>query len=533
MHKFASYITALRGWKRYGFLFCCGGVTAFALAPFYLFPICFLTFPFLVLFLDSCFKQATLKARIISAAITCWVFGFGYFVFALWWLSNALLVDSTDFAWAIPFAIFGLPAYLAIYWAIAGCLAGLLWKTGASRLFTLAWVIGLGEYLRGTLLTGFPWASIGYTLMPTPLLMQSDAFVGLYAMNALAVLLYAIPVVFFTSERKIPVLLFGVALFCAHVGFGMYRLHNVENIDAYKNSKNWVRLVQPSIKQNEKLDNDVRFAMFQAHINLSEKPADNTAHEADIIVWPETSVPYILDYVPEAKMRIAKMLKPMQWAIVGAVRADGSIEDSNKNYFNTIDVVDGAGNILAQSDKLHLVPFGEYLPYQNLFDLIGLKAIADMTGGYSAAQQRNTVTLPNGFIYLPMICYEVIFPNGMDYKGAPPQAILNVTNDAWFGATPGPYQHLHQARLRAVELGVPLIRAANNGISAVVDPYGRIIASLELNAIGILDAPVPQPIVSIWNTESRNLHALFIYCFILTLSIIRNGSKFRRSIDNS
>lgn len=530
--KACTYIAGLKKAKRLVFAFVLGGVTAFALAPFYLVPLAFVTFPVLVVLLDTIAREKRRKRRLELAFLTCYSFALGYFVLSLWWLSSAMLIDPVSFGWAIPFAIFGLPAYLALYWGFAGVLAMLFWYKGASRFLVLAFAIGIGEYLRARLLTGFPWGSIGYTIMPTPLLMQSDAVIGLYAMNTLAVLVYSAPAACFDKRGRIFVLTVAVMLLVAHAGFGMFRLYNAPPIETYENSDKWVRLIQPSIKQDEKLDNEVRYKMFEAHLLLSQLPVTDGAREPNYIVWPETSVPYILDYVPEAKMRIASILKPEQWAIVGAVRSDGAPTEENKHYFNTIEVIDGNGHILDSSDKVHLVPFGEYLPFQNFFDRLGLHALAVITGGYSAAPARKTVTLPDGFVYLPMICYEVIFPDGMDYEGSAPQAILNVTNDAWFKTTPGPYQHFDQARLRAVELGIPLVRAANNGISAVVDPYGRIIASRGLNAVGALDVPIPPTIVPIWNRDSNFTHAFIIFFVILTFSITLDRSKHIRSIDN-
>lgn len=532
MTGIAAYLQQLNGWKRQSVALICGAATSFALTPFYLTPISFLTFPILVILLDGIAKTSLRKKRLQLAALTCWSFGFGYFVCGLWWLSHAMLVDPIAFAWAIPFAVFGLPAYLALYWAFAGIIAMLLWRAGPSRFFALAFALGVGEYLRGTLLTGFPWGAIGYTAMPFPLLMQSAAVVGLYGMNALAVLIYCVPVVFLTGERKAFALAMAIMLLCAQVGFGLYRMSNIPQIADYNQVQRWVRLVQPSIEQSEKLDSQVRMAMFDAHLKLSEAPNRAGSAEPEMVIWPETSVPYILDYVPAAKMRIASTLKPQQFAIVGAVRSDGGPEDEEKHYFNTIEVIDGNGQILDASDKVHLVPFGEYLPYQSLFDKIGLRGIADTVGGYTAGEGRKTVTLPNGFVYLPLICYEVIFPYGLDYQGPAPDAILNVTNDAWFGVTPGPFQHFDQARLRAVELGIPLIRAANNGISAVVDPYGRIVASLGQNKVGFLDVPIPPAIVPIWYKGPNFFHAFVIIAVILIFSIILGRSNPRRSIDN-
>ncbi|AGF74043.1 apolipoprotein N-acyltransferase [Bartonella australis AUST/NH1] len=514
--KFTFLLSSLTGWKRQAVAFLCGALTSFTLPPFYLTPINFLTFPVFVVLLDSVNTTQNTKKRLLISALTCGNFGIGYFVCSLWWLTNALLIDPSTFAWALPFAILGPPIYLALYWFFSGFIAGFLWTKGITRFFVLAFALGLAEWLRATLFTGFPWNALGYTAMPIPVLMQSDAIVGLYGMNILAVLTYSLPAVLLTDEKKRLALFLCFFLILIHSGFGFYRLHMAPDIADYQTSSRfWVRIVQPSVQQNVRLNDTAQEAVFATHINLSTTRTVNKNPEPDFIVWPEASVPYILDNNSSVTMRIASVLKSQQWAIIGAVRINRDPSNTQTQYFNTIAVIDAKGDILNTSDKLHLVPFGEYLPYQNLFDKIGLRALADDVGGYSAATERKVVTMPNGFSYLPLICYEAIFPNEITFTNPSPQAIINITNDAWFGVTPGPYQHFQQAQLRAVELGIPLIRAANNGISAVVDPYGRAITTLKQNAVGVLDLPIPAPIIPIWSNEYRIFFTFILFILML------------------
>ncbi|ATP11857.1 apolipoprotein N-acyltransferase [Bartonella henselae] len=514
---------SLTGWKRQGVLFLCGALTSFALPPFYLTPLCFLTFPVFIVLLDKISALQNNRKCLLIYALSCGTFGFGYFIFGFWWLCNALLTDPITFGWAVPFAIFCPPLYLSLYWFFAGFIVGFLWTKGIARFFILAFALGLAEWLRSILFTGFPWNALGYTAMPTPMLMQSDAIFGLYGMNILAVFIYSLPTVLFTDEKKKTALFLCLALILAHCGFGFYRLNTAPKMTDYQKSSYWVRIVQPSIEQNTKLSNTEREAIFAAHMNLSATSIVEQHPEPDFIVWPEASIPYLLYDNSTITMRIASLLKPKQWAIIGAIRASNNPLNEKTQYFNTIAVINATGNILTTSDKLHLVPFGEYLPYQNLLKKIGLHALADTIGGYSTASVRKTVMMPNGFSYLPLICYEAIFPNEMVFKGSPPQAIINVTNDAWFGVTPGPYQHLQQVQLRAVELGIPLIRAANNGISAVIDSYGRIVVALQQNAVGIVDSPIPSPITPIGNNEYR-IFSTFILFILMLLCGLGFGS---------
>ncbi|MBB5073384.1 apolipoprotein N-acyltransferase [Bartonella callosciuri] len=506
-------------------VFLCGAFTSLALPPFYLTPLCFLTFPIFVVLLDSIRTIQNSRKRYLTYALSCGTFGFSYFICGLWWLCNALFTDPVAFGWAVPFAILGPPLYLSLYWFFAGFIVGLLWIKGIARFFVLAFALGLAEWLRALLFTGFPWNALGYTAMPTPMLMQSDAIIGLQGMNILTVLVYSLPAVLLTNEKKKTALSLCLSLILLHSGFGFYRLSTIPNTADQKKSNYWVRIVQPSIQQNIKWSHATQEAIFAAHMRLSATPKAAHNPEPDFIVWPEASIPYLLDDNSITTMRIASLLQPKQWAIIGAIRASNDPLDTQMHYFNTIAVINNKGNILNTSDKLHLVPFGEYLPYRSLLEKIGLHILTNNIGGYSAASVRKIVTMPNGFSYLPLICYEAIFPNEMAFKGPPPQAILNVTNDAWFGVTPGPYQHLQQAQLRAVELGIPLIRAANNGISAVIDSYGRIVVALQQNAVGIIDAPIPLPATSIGSNEYRTFSTFILFILMLLCRISFGSTK--------
>ncbi len=527
LNSFIAFLFSVTRWKRQALIFLCGAFTSFALPPFYLTPLCFLTFPIFIVLLDSIQNIKNNKKKFFTFALSCGIFGFSYFICGLWWLCNAFLTDLDSFGWAIPLAILVPPLYLSLYWFCSGFIVGLLWTKGIARFFALAFALGLAEWLRAFLFTGFPWNSLGYTAMPTPMFMQSDAIVGLYGMNILAVLVYSLPTVLLTDEKKKLALFLCLSLILIHSGFGFYRLHTIENTAEDQKKTYWVRIIQPSIQQNVKLRNNTREAMLEAHMNLSAIPTTDKNPEPDFIVWPEASVPYLLYDKSSISMHIASLLKPKQWAMIGAVRVSNDPPYSQIQYFNTIAVINAQGNILNTSDKLHLVPFGEYLPYQNLLKKIGLRILADNIGGYSAAHVRKTVTMPNGFSYLPLICYEAIFPHEMTFKGAPPQAIINVTNDAWFGVTPGPYQHLQQAQLRAVELGIPLIRAANNGISAVIDSYGRIVVALAQNTVGIIDSQIPSPITPIGSNEYRTFSTFILFILML---LCRIGFGFTKQL---
>ena len=287
------------------------------------------------------------------------------------------------------------------------------------------------------------------------------------------------------------------------------------------------------------MDQEARAATFQTLLDLTALdavPADASAVDGeaqagtaasgplpDIVVWPETSVPYLLTRDAVALASIGETLQSGQVLLTGAVREEPGEEEGSVTgrYYNSVMAVTTAGVIAGAADKVHLVPFGEYLPFADILGAIGLRAIADADRGYSAAPARATITLEGGLTVLPLVCYESIFPHhAVPPHGQRVDAIVNVTNDAWFGRTPGPWQHLHQTRLRAVETGLPLIRVANNGISAIVDPFGRMIARIGHDVRAAADAPLPPPAPVLVQEGQRKINFWLFLGFLSAIAII-------------
>jgi apolipoprotein N-acyltransferase len=292
-----------------------------------------------------------------------------------------------------------------------------------------------------------------------------------------------------------------------------------------------VRLVQPVIDQAAKLDDGQRVAIFEQHLSLTSAAPANGGRRPDYIVWPETSIPFILTENPDALVRIADVLADGQILIAGAVRVENDSASQAPRYYNSVYSIDSQGQIIGAADKVHLVPFGEYLPFEDLWNRIGLKAIAaQMPGGYSAAARHLVLTMPDGLKLLPLVCYEVIFPDETDPMAGQVDAMVNITNDGWFGYTPGPWQHFFQARLRAVETGLPVIRDANSGISAVIDARGEIISGLAFQARGYVDVALPHKIAPLLNSTTRLMNFwLSVVLFVLIASISRMSFVFKRN----
>lgn len=490
MDRVANWVLVSWGWRRRIAAFAAGAASVLAQPPFFLFPVLWLTFPVLVWLIDGAVpgeRHGGLR-RLWPAFAAGWWFGFGYFLAGLWWVGSAFLVEAEEFGWLMPVAVVALPAGLALFWGLGAALARLFWSAGWTRIFALAFALAAAEWLRGHVLTGFPWNAVGYALTAGEALMQSAALFGVEALSALAVLVFAAPALLWPADEQgrrhvwLPSLgLAGVA------GLALFGLLRLAQADGETVPGTTLRIVQPAIDQAAKWRPENRDSVFRSYLDLSR--AGGPILPGTVLVWPESAFPFALTEEPAAIAAIADLLPPATTLVTGAARIDRST--GRRRVFNSIYVIDDAGVIQAAYDKVHLVPFGEYLPFQEALEALGLRQLTKLRGGFAAGRGRRPMPLPAAPSFAPLVCYEIIFPGAVLPQGPRPGFLLNVTNDAWFGRTIGPYQHLHQARVRAVEEGLPLVRAANTGISAVADAYGRLLARSRLGEPAVFDAPLP------------------------------------------
>ncbi|MEO3384833.1 apolipoprotein N-acyltransferase [Mesorhizobium sp. CAU 1741] len=527
MERLAGKVILLWGWRRALAAFLAGAVAALSQPPFDFFAVGFISFPVLVWLLDGAAGRPGERfvQRLLRPFLIGWWFGFGYFVAGLWWVGNALLVEADAFAWALPLAIFGLPALLAVFYGVATALARLAWSDGAGRIAAIALGFGVAEWLRTFVLTGFPWNAIGQAAMPVPLLMQTVTVIGMVGMNALVVLVFAMPAVLAARRGRIFGLSLAALLMMLHAGFGYYRLSTAQT--ASEEPLLHVRLVQPSIVQSSKWDAQMRDSIFSTYLDMSRRPQPAGSPPPDLIVWPETAVPFILSERPDALVALGELVEDGQTLMVGAVRMERGSADRSARYYNSVTAINDGGETYDAIDKIRLVPFGEYLPLSGLLSRLGMSRLVESVADFSAGSQRRPITTAGGVTALPFICYEIIFPGIAGHGGEDADLILNITNDAWFGDTPGPYQHFRQAQIRAVEAGRPLVRSANNGISGVVDAYGRTIDAFGMDAIGVLDIAVPrQRLTSAFDPRLAGMGVLVILGLWTILASIRDRRRF-------
>jgi apolipoprotein N-acyltransferase len=493
--SWAHSIVLAWGWRRAAIAFVAGALSALAMAPVDFWPVMFVTFSILVWLLDG--ASAGRWGGILVAAVTGWWFGFGYFLAGLYWVGYAFLVDAETFGWLLPIAVMGLPAGLALFTALGCALARAVWTPGAVRILALAVALTLVEWLRGHVLTGFPWNTYGYALTGPLVLAQAASLVGIWGLTFLAVALFASPATLAddpidTRRRWLP-LATGLAILLALGIFGGIRLAG--NPTSFVSGVH-LRLMQPNTPQDDKFNYSAKQKVMDHYVTLSDRstgPQSTGVKNVTHLIWPEAAFPFFLTHEADAMGQIADLLPEGVVLITGAVRPADTRRGSDQAY-NSVYVIDHDGSILTVHDKVHLVPFGEYLPLQALLERIGLQQLTKVAGGYLPGDRRRSYDVPRAPRMLPLVCYEVIFPGQAAPRGDRPGWVLNLTNDGWFGISSGPYQHFRQARVRMIEEGLPLVRAANTGISAVVDPLGRVIRSLPLGAEGVLDAGLPQPI---------------------------------------
>lgn len=476
----------LRGWQ-YASL---GAVMALAQAPV---QCAFVLFPCLVFVLWAAPSKCPPWRKAFRNG---WLLGLGYFAVALSWIVEPFLVDMARHGWMAPFGVAFMAGGMALFWG-AGFAIGA--RFGPVPL-AVAWAVA--EALRGLILTGFPWADFAQATMDTPLAWLLP-MVGPRG-AALAVLLGAAGLAVWLRRSPPAMMAAATVAGLALMLFpGPGRGPMVENAPI-------VRLVQPNAPQDQKWDPAHIMTFFDRQISYTQ-----AGNRPDLIVWPEMALPYDLD-------RAGGPLDTIIDAAGGVPVVLGLPRFSGRDYFNTM-IVLGPSGVLAQYDKQHLVPFGEYIPLASVLGRLGVSRLSlDQISGYSAGVGVPQITVPGLGLARPLICYEAIFAEEVRETGGPrPRLLLLITNDAWFGNLSGPYQHLMQARMRALELGLPMVRVANTGVSAMIDARGNVTDSLPLNTQGALDAALPTALPPTIYARYGDWPAGALFLFVAGAIILR------------
>ncbi|NQV57212.1 MAG: apolipoprotein N-acyltransferase [Rhodospirillales bacterium] len=493
---------ALTGWRRRAAAFILGAIAVLALPPVHFVPALVPALVGLSWLIDgskpSTKSHRLLKwrrgARFAAYSVGCW-FGLGFFAFGLYWIAYSFLVDSANFAWMIPFALVSLSGVLSIYIGLTALACFAFTPAGPWRIAGLAFWWTVFEWLRAWLFTGFPWNLMGTVWAQSGEMIQVTSVVGVFGLSLITVAAAASPAVFGLIDvprkyrLRLLIVTWGV-LAAVWIG-GAVRLGGASDgtvEDVY------LRLVQPNIAQKDKWKPDLRAAHLENLLSLSRTAKTETqGAQVSHIIWPETAVPLFLNTNPPA-VRALSMVVPDGGALLtGAVRLVRNASGGVK-IWNSLHIIDGAAEFKGTYDKHHLVPFGEYVPFNKILKLS--KLTAGRTD-FSAGVGSSVLQIPGAPPVSPLICYEAIFPGAVISDAVTrPGWMLNITNDAWFGASSGPYQHFAAVRFRAVEEGMPLVRVANTGLSGVIDSYGRVKVKTRLNQRIAVNSKLPKSIAS-------------------------------------
>ncbi|MCP5432955.1 MAG: apolipoprotein N-acyltransferase [Alphaproteobacteria bacterium] len=484
----AERIRSARGAVRYGLAFVAGALSALALAPFNAVPVLLLTFPVLVLLIDGAGPGG---AGLRRAGFLGWFFGFGYFLALLHWLAYPFLVDADRFAWMMPLGVAVLPAGLALFTAAAFVAARASWTPGPQRVIVFAIALAGSEWLRGHMFTGFPWGLVGYAWTSVLPVAQAASVVGSYGLSFLTALAAASPAALASPPGSAWGVLrrpaaMPVLSFCLVAGIavaGSLALLEARPVTGDLR----LRIVQPNVPQDQKWVPSNQGWIWDRLVTLTAAPPGSEMRRT-LVLWPESAVPFVLARSEPALAQVGRILGPDTILAAGSNRVEG--KGAERHVYNSVHIVNGDGSILATYDKHRLVPFGEYLPFRPLLAAVGLRKLTEGIG-FSEGRALQTLVVPGLPALGPLVCYEAIFPGAVADPVRRPGLLVNLTDDSWFGPYSGPRQHLAIARMRAIEEGLPLARAANTGISALIDSYGRVVQSLGLGEIGVIEADLP------------------------------------------
>jgi apolipoprotein N-acyltransferase len=478
----ARGLAALSGWRAWGLALVLGAIAGLGFAPMNLVP------AFAIGISGLVWLVAGAPSRRAAFALGWW-WGLGHFAVDSYWIAESFLVDAARFGWMIPFVLGGLSAYLALYPALAALVLRLaprpLSIAGIAG-FAAAWAVA--EWLRGHVLTGYPWDLAAYVWGGIPAMMQSAALWGSWGLGLVTVFVLALPALIARFEARAlrqALIVMAVVLGALYAG-GAWRLSGAAMPAADDSTATRVRIVQPNIAQSLKISSDDRPRQIQTLMRLTlETPGFD---KVQAVIWPESAANYLLEREPELRSVLAQAVPKGGVLITGAPRGE-PLSGPLDQIWNSFAALDDKGQILATADKFHLVPLGEYVPMRNIFTFINKITPGSMN--FTPGPGPRTLHLPVLPPVSPLICYEAIFPGAVTDSADRPGVIVNITNDGWFGTSTGPHQHFVSARFRAVEEGIPLLRAANTGISGVVDAYGRTISQSDLVVEAVIDATLP------------------------------------------
>ena len=499
-------------------LFLLGGVSSFSLPPYNFFFINFISYTFLFLFLVE--AKNSNKSKLIFF-LYGWFFGFGYFICSLYWISISLTFDN-NFKFLIPISIICIPAFISIFFGISTLITKffLSQKKIISSVLIFSLVLSIIEYIRGIVLSGFPWNLIAYSFSNQTEFIQINSLVGIYGFNLLCITLFTIPAIWFIkkSKKNIYCIFIVGILVISNLIYGYVSLNNL----SIKSDKNNINIVTISTKVSlERFysSNVDEYSIIQNLVNLSDPK--RYFGKKTIFIWPEGVLPSTnMNNINSYKEIFSKNFDKDHFILLGLNREANL--NGKTEYYNSIAVIDNQSNVIDYYDKRKLVPFGEFLPLENVLSLIGLKSLTNNYQSYTKGKDKKAILNIEdiNLKLLATICYEIIYAgtlnNNLDYD-----LIINISEDGWFGNSIGPYQHYAHSRFRSIEQGKTLIRSANNGISAIINPNGKIKSLIDLEETGSIYTNEIKHKVTLFSKYGNKMYFVLIFIYIFLILSIR------------
>ena len=504
--------------------FLLGALMVLSFSPFNLIFVNFFSFS-LLLFLILTVKEKTQstyrkkKSNRYFFYLGC-SFGFGFFLFGNYWISISLTHDEM-FKGLIPFAVILIPLFLSLFFGLTILVAGTFAEKKISFVLLFSLIFSIFEFLRGNLLTGFPWNLISYTWSSYIEIIQILSLVGVYSLSLFSITFFCIPFLFLQKKiikKNVIFTLFFLVIFIANYSYGISKLNNNEyRFDEKVN----IKIISPNFSIK---DYNIQSEEFQ--IKRLIKISDPHKEEKTLFIWPEGIFyqSYLKD-IKKYQSLFEEKFSENHLIILGINNFTDTNNTNNQKYFNSLVVLNNKLEILFSYDKVNLVPFGEFLPFENFLSKLGLKKITSGYSSFSAGAKRTIINLGNKFnekSILPLICYEIIYSGEIKKKNEFPDLIVNISEDAWFGRSIGPHQHFTKAIYRSIEEGVFVARSANRGISAFINPNGKVLKSLNTGESGNIHLNFPYFYQStLFSNYGNKIFFFIIFLYIFLTLILR------------
>ena len=499
------------------FLFCSipillGIITSFSLPPYNFFFLNFITFPLFFIFFLSNFKKKKWKSFIIG-----WLFGFGYFISNIYWIINSLTFEEI-FKPLIPIALITIPLFLGLFYGLATYIFSFFnLDEDYSSILIFSLILSTIEFIRGSILSGFPWNLIAYSWTKYTDFLQILAFIGTYSFNLLSITLFLVPsVIFFNNSlrSKIILIIFSIVLLGTNFYYGKYVKNNYNKSESI-NLDTIIKIISPKVEIDRFFENEDPYIIINELIKLSKPGSEDT-----IFVFPEG----ILTNIFLEDIHIYKKIFKDNFLNNHKILL-GINSNENSKIYNSMAILDNNLNVLGKYNKNKLVPFGEFLPFENIFSKVGLKKITQGYVSFSPDNDRNIMVIEK-LKFLPLICYEIIYSGELNKNNEEFNFIINISEDGWFGNSIGPHQHFSHSIFRSIEEGKDLIRSTNGGISAHIDATGNVINKIKSTNKGVIEVKSYKKTSKTFFSEKGNkIFFYFLFFYIILIFFIKKTGR--------